>query len=110
MRTPLTPRLGRQIIRELATNPVAALSISVNKTKNILNAQAKQEDDYSKEDDPYRNMYEALPWQFALSASVLDKVDAIEAANGPDARANSDYSASCKPDTLRLVGGSGRAC
>lgn len=61
-----------------------------------MNAQAKLADDYTKEDDPYRNMYEAIPWEFAPSHATLDKVDTIEAGNGPDARENSDYSASCK--------------
>lgn len=86
-----------QIIRELATNPVAALAVSVNKTKNLLNAQAKQEDDYVKEDDPYRNMYETIPWEFTPSRATLDKMDSIQAGTGPDARPSSDYSASCKP-------------
>ena len=91
------PPLGsRQIIRELATNPIAALSIGVNKTKNHLNAQAKQEDDYSKEDDPYRNMYEVIPWEFALSRATLDKVDNITPGLGPDSKPGSSYSASCE--------------
>lgn len=79
-----------QLLRDLKTTPISLLCYAHPKTKNILTQRQKdasisgQGEPYEKQEDLYRNMYEVFGMQFDMGLEWVDKVEAVQAGEGPD--------------------------
>jgi hypothetical protein len=85
-------------MRDLKTLPCGVITYGVQKTKNLLTSEAKENaknggDSYDKDDDAYRHMYEHVPFTFDVDQAMLERLDEVEAGTGPDATGDEDYSA-----------------
>lgn len=77
---------------------MGVLTYAAPKTKNILSTLAKQaakdqNEEYDKDEDSYRYMYENVSEDKEMGKKILDALDQVEAGNGPDATPGSEWSA-----------------